>query len=705
MLFLFKRYKALSLAMLISVMLFLLYLSSLNPGQRWREPNPIQDIAPQQAGPMLQVSSHIRYSPRPPDPYPYPIPLGQPGPVMPLYSGGLSYPLYCDFSQQQLPPPLVDNQQGYGVAVQQYGKTLGYSKDCLHPAGLQYFYISADGTISRYQQQSLTADELLVRLELGTINRFFYYLLMPVQPTDITERNSTALWNGKLIYQFHGGVGIGYRQGYLRLERLISERLPQLRQGFAIASASINKTSFGYNFLLAEDTANRVKRQFVSLYGQPRYTLGIGGSGGGIAQYLLLQNSPDLLDGGIALYSYPDMLSQTLYALDCDLLHNFYHFTAPDKARWQDLQQRQLLEGLSVSTEYPLKFALQVVLAQLGAGVWPSLPRGATQCHNAWLGLSSLIHNPHQGKLKRLTTDPLLTQVNWSYWGSMADIYGRDSQGFGHSLWDNFGVQYGLTALTTGQLTAEEFIALNAAIGSWRPQPEMQPEQINYLPFAGTPIWRSAFGRQNIISSTSAAPAARYRANSLAIAQAYRYGQLFLGMTDKPIIDLRHYLDPELDMHHLEPSFAARQRLILRNGDANNQLIWVSHPDYTPLDEAIEIMDLWLSHAEKPTQAVDQCFKADGSLIAKGNDVWQDNGHCTARYPPLSNSRLQAGAPAHGLMFSCALISADQAIARGSYLPVDMQPYAEQLQTTFPQGVCDYTMPDQALPEDLAFPY
>ncbi|KKO45100.1 hypothetical protein WG68_11735 [Arsukibacterium ikkense] len=699
------RYKTLCLTVLLTAGLYLLYLSSLTPGQRWREPNPVQGVAPQQAGPLLQVSSHIRYSPRPPDPYPYPIPLGQPGPHIPLYSGGLSYPLYCDFNQQQLPPPLVDNQQGFGVAVQQQGKTLGYSKDCLQPASLQYFYITADGAISHYQQQTVTADALLVRLELGTINRFFYYLLMPVQLAEITERNSAALWNGKLIYQFHGGVGIGYRQGYLRAERLISERLPQLRQGFAVASASINKTSYGYNFLLAEDTASRVKRQFISLYGQPLYTLGIGGSGGGIAQYLLLQNNPDLLDGGIALYSYPDMLSQTLYALDCDLLHNYYHFTAVDKARWQDLGQRQLLEGLSVTTEHPLKFAPQVALAQLSAGIWPSLPHGASQCHNAWLGLASLIHNPHQGKLKRLTTDPLLAQVNWSYWGNMADIYGRDSQGFGHSLWDNHGVQYGLRALISGELSVADFIALNAAVGSWRPQAAMRPEQINYLPFLGTPLWRSAFGRQNIISSTSATPAARYSADQAAITRAYRYGQLFLGMTDKPIIDLRHYLDPELDMHHLEPSFAARKRLIQRNGHAGNQLIWVSHPDYTPTDQAVALMDMWLTTNQKPTLAVDQCFAADGRVIAAGDTVWLDNGDCSTHYPPLSNSRLQAGAPGHGLMFSCALISVEQAIARGIYHTVDMQPYAAELRAVFADGVCDYSMPDQAMPADLTFPY
>ncbi|GAB60593.1 DUF6351 family protein [Rheinheimera nanhaiensis] len=698
--------RLLSLTVLaLLLVLLLLTQCSNSPGQRWREPNPVQGIAPAQPGPLLQVSGHIRYTPRPDDPYPYPIPLGEPGPLMPLYSGGLHYPLYCDFRAQALDAPLVDNQQGYGVAVRQHGDIIGYSKDCLQPAQLQFYLLQANGDISRFNGGDISVGQQLLRLELGTINRFFYYILMPVTPAEYAERGGASQWNNKLIYQFHGGVGIGYRQGYLKPERLIRDRQDELRQGFAVISASINKTSYGYNFLLAEDTASRVKRHFVSLYGAPQYTLGIGGSGGGIAQYLLLQNHPDLLDGGIALYSYPDMLSQTLYALDCDLLHNYYYFTAADKHRWQSLSQRQLLEGLSVSPEHSLKFSAQVALAQLTEGIWPTLPQGATQCHNAWLGLSSLVHNPQQGKLKRLVDDRLLAQVNWSYWGDLASIYGVDQQGFGHSLWDNQGVQYGLQALKQGSLSAEDFIALNRAIGSWQPQAKMQPEQIRYLPLIDTPLWLSAFGRQNIVQSGPAQPAPRYSANRRAITQAYRYGQLFLGLTDKPILDLRHYLDPKLDMHHLEPSFAARERLRKRHGHADNQLIWVSDPAYTPLSEAVALMDQWLSSGQKPASAQDQCFAADGTVIAAGSGVWQTDGHCATVFPPYSNSRRKAGAPAHGLMFNCALIIVEHAIARGDYAPVNMQPYQAELAATFPAGVCDYQRPDQALPADLAFGY
>lgn len=68
--------------------------------------------------------------------------------------------------------------------------------------------------------------------------------------------------------------------------------------------------------LLAEDIARRVKKQFTSLYGQPFYTLGIGGSGGVLAQYLIAQNSTGTLDGLMPFYSDPDMVSQSIFVLD-----------------------------------------------------------------------------------------------------------------------------------------------------------------------------------------------------------------------------------------------------------------------------------------------------------------------------------------------------------------------------------------------------
>lgn len=697
------------------VVLLLLWLLHPVRFQLLPMPDAVLGIAPAKSGYLLQLNGFIRNSPRPADPYPFPIPLGQPGPLMPLYSGGLTYPFYCQ--QQAHGAPLVDNQQRLGVAVYQAdGKVAGYSMDCQHPSTVHYYRVDKSGGISVYQRQPLQAGDLLLRLELGTIHRFFYYLLMPVDVAEVGSRTSHSQWNGRLIYQFYGGIGIGFRQGAIGSERLITQRLAQLKQGYAVISSSANRTSNSYNFLLAEDTAQRVKRQFVSVYGKPVFTIGIGGSGGGIAQYLLAQNAPGLLDGAVALYSYPDMLSQTLYGFDCDLLQNYFIFRSPNRAFWQSADKRQAVEGLSVQPDKTPRFSALLGLNQLLDRHWPLLPQGAGQCHNAWSGMSSLLNNPQQGRLRPVVNTALLPKTEWSYWRDVAVIFGEEQNGFARSSWGNAGVQYGLLALKNGLLPPAEFVALNAAIGSWNSAAQQQKETFWRLPWSDQVLWFSMYGRHNISTPDARGVAARRETDLLAAERAYRYGQLFLGFADIPILDVRHYLDPELDMHHFRPSLVARQRLVSRLGDNHQQRIWVAAPPFDAQQQAIEVMAQWLETGREPLNASDRCFDKNGGLLAAdaasaegaeavtSEKVFSEKGRCTELYPPFSDSRLQAGGNALGLHLACHKIPLATALVRGDYLPVDMRPYLQKLQQIFPGGVCDYQQPDPAMPAALHFP-
>jgi len=54
------------------------------------------------------------------------------------------------------------------------------------------------------------------------------------------------------------------------------------------------------------------------------FTIGLGGSGGAVQQYLFAQNQPGVLDGGIALQSYPDMVTQTIPISDCPLMSQYF---------------------------------------------------------------------------------------------------------------------------------------------------------------------------------------------------------------------------------------------------------------------------------------------------------------------------------------------------------------------------------------------
>ena len=87
------------------------------------------------------------------------------------------------------------------------------------------------------------------------------------------------------------------------------------------------------------------KEEFIERYGVPLYTVGVGGSGGAIQQYVYGQNHPGLLDAGIPQYSYPDMVTQTIHVGDCELLENFMDNTDGSQPEVAELGQPRVARG------------------------------------------------------------------------------------------------------------------------------------------------------------------------------------------------------------------------------------------------------------------------------------------------------------------------------------------------------------------------
>ena len=214
-------------------------------------------------------------------------------------------------------------------------------------------------------------------------------------------------------------------------------------------------------------------------------------------------------------------------------------------------------------------------------------------------------------------------------------------------------------------------------------------------------------------------PAPRTEGDVQAMGAAYDSGMVFDGDIDIPVIDWRHYLEDELDMHHSHQSFAARQRLLDHDGDAGNQIIWFTDArpavafDQTPM--AFEVIDEWMAniaaHPERsvaenrPPAAVDSCFATDGTLLDAGPDVWDGvlddgpEGACAQRFDIYSSTRRQAGGPYRGGLFKCQLQPVTTAVATGLY--GSWQPSSAEvarLQQIFPTGVCDFSRPDAGRP-------
>ena len=211
--------------------------------------------------------------------------------------------------------------------------------------------------------------------------------------------------------------------------------------------------------------------------------------------------------------------------------------------------------------------------------------------------------------------------------------------------------------------------------------------------------------------------AARHQGSLTAMEAAYRSGQVFIGDINLPIIDVRHYLEQDLDMHHVSASFYSRLRIEASRGHANNHVIWISHKDHNPVNQAFKVMDDWLLTAKsyaseailsaKPLQLKDACFDEVGNVIASGAKVWdgvwnsQPEGTCQQAFPMFSTSRIESGAAWAGDMFKCSLIPIKNAAASGLYGDIDMSDYIEQLEKIFPTGVCDYTQKDIGRPTDI----
>ena len=678
---------------------------------------------------------HPSSSVRPDDEYFYPINIGEVGPHQSLYSGPLQYPFACMTERSGMGQPLVDNQDGAGIAVYKLDKdgnkteeVVGYSKDCLASTEASYYY-NRVGSRRFYPLSEANNDvgkinvngeiiDFVVRVERGVINRFIYLIVALRGKDEEISKPNSYYWNKKLIYQFRGGVGVGRRQGKAKAKTVFKKRFDELAKGYAVIYSSGTQTSNHYDMLRAEEVVYRLKKQFVALYDDPEYTVGIGGSGGAVQQYLIAQNHPGLLDAIIPQYSYPDMVTQMGYALDCELLEYYFDRKTNDDF-WSSWRNRSLVEGLNAADNFDNTYSVVYRFLHILQGDLPYAPKGSSECVNSWRGPAQVALNPKYVHFFNYFNPELLGQVDWSHWGDLSHVYGVGDNGFANSTWDNVGVQYGLEALKNGKVSPQAFLDLNENVGGWKQQHDMASAHFWRYSSPYSSIFKiSPWSEHNMMHVDGKKnPAPRSEGSVEAMNAAYHSGQVFMGDVHIPVLDIRHYLDQKLDMHHSFASLSARLRMQRVKGNADNQVIWVNARSFDPTPTAFDVMDQWMKNIaqhpnksvakNKPEAAFDTCFDGNGELIARGNSVWDGEwngktpGECMQIYPAYKSSRNVAGEPLAGDVFKCHLQTIDEALSRHIYGVVDMVPYENELKEIFPQGVCDYSKPDVGLPEGL----
>lgn len=684
----------------------------------------------------------------------------------PMFSGPQQQPFVCTTARGNfdgrkiLGQPLVDNHDEFGIAVAQEdaggnypqdsrgyptadAQIVGWSGNCAAERRVDHLYRSTtddrfhwldDPAAPPADTATVTTKDgaevpYVVRWERGTVNRFIYSIAALAAVGDDPDEPDGDLWNRRLVFSFQGGVAIGHTQGTTSESAMLPTDL--LSRGYGVMWSSGTRTSTHYNLQLGGETALMVKERAIETYGSPDYTVAVGGSGGAIQQYVYAQNHPGIIDAAIPQYSYPDMVTQIIHVGDCELLEHYFDATDRDNEKWKDPEVRQKIIGLNGTNEPKNLSASEIAqwnqlygaMDALGYQVMdrkPGSPAPALmECKPGWFGLTPLALNPTFTDVDDL--DKLAQGaegVEWTHFGDLVNIYGTDPSGFARVPWDNVGVQYGLHALKDGVITPAEFLDLNAEVGGWKDTKDMVEEG---APFAGalTPQNFDPWSSRNMNLSDGSAPAPRRAGDLKAMKAAYTSGMQFQGDIDIPVIDLRPYLEDELDMHNTQQSFAARQRMLNVDGNASNQVIWFAdarpQQSYDPTLKAFEVVDEWMANIEanprrgvsgnKPAAAVDTCFTTSGDVIAAGRNVWngvldaRPAGACTQQFPIYSSSRREAGAPYEGGIWKCQVQSVRKAVKKGLY--GDWKPSAaevERLEQIFPTGVCDYSKPDAGKP-------
>ena len=488
-----------------------------------------------------------------------------------------------------------------------------------------------------------------MRRERGTINRAIYEIAMlqdPSQPGGEPLAPAGG-WNGRLVYSFGGGCAAGFRQGLPG--PAINDEF--LGKGYAVAASSLNVFGNTCDDVISSETMMMVKEHFIKEFGVPVHTIGTGGSGGAIQQYMMAQNYPGLLDGLMPQISFPD---NAIFedVIDCTLLAHAFDST---RQPWND-DQKALVSGFAT---------FKTCTAGWGSGLAANQV-DATAC-------APVIP-------KTLAFDPVANRngARCDYFDNEVNVYGTDPRtGTARRPLDNVGVQYGLAAFKAGQISAEQFVELNEVIGGHDVDGKLAP--------------------------------ARDVADPAALKIAYQSGRVNTGggsLSTVPILDWRGYFDMSGNLHDRFRSMVTRARLIEANGTAANQVTLMFPPGGpAPLKpgDLVTQMNQWLdniaqdisrdspqvkvAHA-RPAGLTDACWTPEGEKVVEPL-TWNGKGHCNEIYPAHADSRIASGAPLTDAILKCQVRPFNAADYTHPLTPDQIA----RLKAVFPQGVCDYSKP------------
>jgi hypothetical protein len=540
-------------------------------------------------------------------------------------------------------------------------------EQCNQPETYEYEYRSSvTGRFAAYDPENppsdvahTTTDEgvtvpFIVRIETGYQDRDQYKIAVLFDPSQPwTAWAPQRQFNHKLLITHGASCGIDHQSGTAPsvtddTAGLGGSPTEALGRGFAVMSTALDNAGHNCNLVTQAESLVMAKERLVERYGELRYTIGTGCSGGSLVQQQVANAYPGIYQGILPQCSFPDAWSTGQQLADYHLVRNYVE----NPSRW----------GTGVAWTPAEIAAVEGHPNHVNSIILDSLYFTALgDPTNPCAGVSDSEHYDPQ-------TNP--DGVRCTLADYMVNVMGRRPDGFAGRPLDNVGVQYGLEALKRGQISPAQFADLNARIGGADIDARWQPERVE--------------------------------ADRPALANTYRSGGIneTNNLDQVAIIDLRG-TDPGA-FHDVYRAFAIRARLEREHSSFANQVIWegpvplVGQTDYTVL--GLRAMDRWLSAVEKDTRDVPVARKIVDDKPADIHDQCTDGlGHaipseevCALINPIFTTPRMVAGEGIETDVNKCSL----KPLRRSDYLPVmftDAQ--WAQLKSAFPTGVCDWSEP------------
>ncbi len=571
-------------------------------------------------------------------------------------------------------------------------------EQCNEPATYRLFYQSTDPTqpdLQPYDRENppddvatTTTDQgvevpFIVRREYGYQDRDRYTVLTLWQPGQRWKAWAPQeQWNHKLLVTHGGNCGASYTPGGTPLADysgtldevpgVTPSYVTALGRGFAVLSTALANTGHNCNVAMEAESLLMAKERIVERYGELRYTIGTGCSGGSIAQHTIANAYPGIYQGLITTCSYPDTLTAGAQFADYHLMRLYFE----DPSRWSPgvvwtPMQMAAVEGhashanavvadeglykAALNPEHDCSGTVDPVAGDESTRYDSEINPGGVRCSALDIMINLLGPRPQ------------------SVWSEEERQAGR---GFAGIPFANTGVQFGLTQLRQGLITPAQFVDLNAKLGGLDLNSERTDQRID-----GDP---------------------------LAIERAYRTG-LINETTNLDDVAIINHGGPDPGIaHDYAHAFWTEERLLADQGHTDNRVMWfgptplIGDPDWA--NEALREMDRWLTAveaddsdvtlaekivADKPADLTDRCVvgAAAPACSVEQLQVLQTR---------LSTPRQEAGGPAANDNVACRLKPFDVA----DYGPVGALFTPDQvaaLEQIFAGGVCDWSVPGRGV--------